>query len=135
MVSTFVFDKNSLISAHLIPNSASRMAYDKAILLGVVVRPKEIYMEFLDVLYRKKFDKYLSLESKKSAVEAYKSISLLIPVTTRVNDCRDAKENKFLSLALDSRASCIITGDADLLILHPYKGISIFQASDFLNFF
>jgi predicted nucleic acid-binding protein len=30
-------------------------------------------------------------------------------------------------------ASCIITGDDDLLVLHPFRGIPIVNASDFLN--
>jgi len=135
MVRTFVFDTNSLISAHLLPHSPNRIAYDKAIQLGVVVRSEETYEEFLQVLFRERFDKYLSINSRKSAVEAYKSISFLINVNTIVNDCRDEKDNKFLSLAIDAQASCIITGDADLLVLHPYKDISIFQASEFLRQF
>ncbi|WP_419788833.1 putative toxin-antitoxin system toxin component, PIN family [Mucilaginibacter sp. X4EP1] len=33
--------------------------------------------------------------------------------------CRDPKDNKFLELAFAAEASCIVSGDQDLLILNP----------------
>ena len=41
----------------------------------------------------------------------------LVSVTSRITVCRDAKDNKFLELALDGQADYLITGDADLLSL------------------
>lgn len=52
-----------------------------------------------------------------------------------VNDCRDPKDNKFLEAALAGQATCIITGDVDLCVLHPWRGIQILtpvQALDHL---
>lgn len=49
--------------------------------------------------------------------------------------CRDPKDNKYLDLANHYNASCIITGYKDLLILHPFKNISILAAADFLKTF
>jgi len=46
---------------------------------------------------------------------------------------RDPKDDKFLNLAIDASASCIITGDKDLLILHPFENIPILLPSDILN--
>lgn len=42
-----------------------------------------------------------------------------------VSDCRDAKDNKFLEAALAGQATCLITGDVDLCVLHPWRGIEI----------
>ncbi|MGN6802815.1 MAG: putative toxin-antitoxin system toxin component, PIN family [Ginsengibacter sp.] len=61
--------------------------------------------------------------------------ALFIEVSERVNACRDPKDNKFLELAVAAKASCIITGDKDLLELHPFRGIPILTANDFLNDF
>ncbi|WP_373274988.1 putative toxin-antitoxin system toxin component, PIN family [Parapedobacter tibetensis] len=36
-----------------------------------------------------------------------------------LTDCRDPKDNKFLELAVSAKAHAIVTGDLDLLILHP----------------
>jgi len=46
-----------------------------------------------------------------------------IKVTTTVTICRDPKDNKFLELALEVNAACIVTGDKDLLVLNPFENI------------
>ena len=38
---------------------------------------------------------------------------------------------KFLELAVTAEASCIITGDQDLLVLQPFDDIQILSAADF----
>ena len=50
-----------------------------------------------------------------------------------ITDCCDPKDNKFLELAVAANASCLITGDNDLLVLHPFRNIPILNATDFLN--
>jgi putative PIN family toxin of toxin-antitoxin system len=49
-----------------------------------------------------------------------------------VTDCRDPKDNKFLELALSGRGSHIVTGDADLLVLHPFRGIAVVTPQSYL---
>ena len=39
--------------------------------------------------------------------------------TEAVAECRDAKDDKYLELALAARAEVIVSGDDDLLVLHP----------------
>ena len=60
---------------------------------------------------------------------------LFCEISETINECRDPKDNKFLELAVSAKASCIITGDKDLLELHPFRGIPILNAADFLNNF
>ncbi|MCA6571929.1 MAG: putative toxin-antitoxin system toxin component, PIN family [Pseudanabaena sp.] len=38
----------------------------------------------------------------------------------QIRACRDAKDDKFLELAVCGEANYIITGDADLLDLNPF---------------
>ncbi|MEP7235387.1 MAG: putative toxin-antitoxin system toxin component, PIN family [Ignavibacteriota bacterium] len=56
-----------------------------------------------------------------------------IAVTSKVTDCSDPKDNKFLELAIDGVATHIISGDSDLCDLHPYRNIAILSPHDFLN--
>jgi putative PIN family toxin of toxin-antitoxin system len=63
------------------------------------------------------------------------SISKLLNPEISLSDCRDPKDNKFLELAICANASCMITGDKDLLILHPFRGIPILNATDFIKEF
>jgi putative PIN family toxin of toxin-antitoxin system len=50
----------------------------------------------------------------------------------RVTDCRDAKDNKYLELALAAGASAIVSGDADLLVLNPWRGVRILKPAGYL---
>lgn len=50
-----------------------------------------------------------------------------------VTNCRDPKDNKFLELAVSGNATWIVSGDKDLLSLHPYRGIPIITLQTFLD--
>ena len=47
--------------------------------------------------------------------------------------CRDPKDDKFLDLAVSGQATHLVTGDPDLLALHPFRGIDIVTARAFLT--
>ena len=70
-----------------------------------------------------------------SVIREFQARGALIEVGILVTECRDPKDNKFLELAVSAKASCIITGDKDLLILNPFRGVEILNAADFLNKF
>ena len=48
-----------------------------------------------------------------------------MPIVYPVRECRDPADDKFLEVALNGKADLILTGDADLLTLHPWQGIAI----------
>ena len=47
--------------------------------------------------------------------------------------CRDSKDNKILELAVSGAADFVVSGDGDLLVLHPFRGISILRPREFLQ--
>ena len=53
-------------------------------------------------------------------------------VTSTVSECRDPKDDKFLELAISGRASHIVSGDDDLLVLNPFRETSIVSPLDFV---
>ena len=57
----------------------------------------------------------------------------MIAVSSRIELCRDPKDNKFLELAADGQADYLITGDQDLLVLHPFQATQIFTPAQFLE--
>ena len=57
----------------------------------------------------------------------------LVEVTEEVAACRDAKDNKFLELAINGQADCIVSGDDDLLVLSPFREIPILKPREFLT--
>jgi len=56
-----------------------------------------------------------------------------IEVDTKISACRDPKDDQFLSLAVSGGATHIMTGDKDLLVLDPFRGIRILTPHDFLE--
>lgn len=131
----FVMDTNALVSAFLLSHSVSRLAFDKAADAGMIATSNEAFAEFREVFLRKKFNKYLPLVEREEIVDSIDEIVVFFAVSETITDCRDPKDNKFLELAVSANASCIITGDEDLLVLHPYRKISIMNASSFVNHF
>ena len=47
--------------------------------------------------------------------------------------CRDPDDDKFLELAVSENATCIVSGDSDLLELDPFRGIPFLEPADFLG--
>jgi len=131
MKNSFVFDTNTLISAALSPFSTNASAIKKAETLGAIVYSDDTWNEFLNVLFRIKFDKYFTIGQREELAERFASRFLNIKVNEVILECRDPKDNMFLELAVASKSSCIISGDVDLLILNPFRGIPIYNPQIF----
>jgi len=50
-----------------------------------------------------------------------------------VRACRDPKDDKFLEVALNGESGLILTGDTDLLALHPWREIAIVSPAEYLK--
>ncbi len=131
----FIFDTNTLISAHLLLGSISFKALSLARRIGITACTEETFEEFSQSFRRNKFDKYLSVSKRKRDIEDTKTFMEFFRVKVKVCVCRDPDDDKFLSLAATANAACIVTGDKDLLILNPYKNIPILNPSQFIAYF
>jgi len=87
-------------------------------------------------MFRSKFDRYISVSRRQLFLAELRSAAELIPIVELVTDCRDVKDNMYLDVAVNGLANVLITGDKDLLVLHPYReNLPILNPSDFiLNF-
>lgn len=131
-----VIDNNVIISAALIEKSIAYQAFAKAVKTSniTILRSESTLTELLRTIYKSKFDQYFKpLNSREELLVSFINSSLNIEVKHKITACRDSKDNKFLELALSGQADCIITGDKDLLVLHPFENIPIISPSDFLN--
>jgi putative PIN family toxin of toxin-antitoxin system len=129
----FVLDTNTIISALLIRTSLPRQAFDHAFAQGTVLVSEQTIAELTDVLQRTRFDRYITLERRLQFLAGFVQETRLIVITETITDCRDPKDNKFLEVAVCGQADSIVTGDQDLLALHPYRGITIITPRDFLT--
>jgi len=94
----------------------------------------DIVVEIIDVLGREKFRAKYHIEPDDitTLVNLIRLRGELVTPTKKVTACRDPKDDKFLEAALVAKADCIVSGDADLLVLNPFEDISILRPSEFL---
>ena len=131
----FIIDTNILISGLLIKGSVSFKAIEKVRDEGLLIFSEATFREFELVLFRKKFDRYLTEEERLQIIGKMHIEGFFEKVNTNLTISRDPKDDMFLNLAVDSKSSCIVTGDKDLLVLHPFQGIPILSPADFLTTF
>ncbi len=132
-VPRYVIDTNTIISAFFFPKSVPKQAFDKALTDGYVLTSKDILNELSEVIQRKKFDKFLPLEKRLAFFEDLVEEFFVVDIDESVEACRDPKDDKFLEVAVNGQASLIVTGDKDLLVLHPFRDIPIVTAREFLD--
>ena len=121
MPKLFVLDTNSLLSAFLIERSVSTTVLNRCRKVGKIAMSEETFSGF-------------SLERRTNISYRLKRNAVMIKWTIHIQACRDSKDNKFLELTVAAKTSCI-TGDKDLLVLHPFKNIPILTAAEFLKHF
>ncbi len=131
----FVFDTNVLVSVILSPSSVSRTAAEKADQIGELFFSEATVSELESVLSRSKFDRYVPLAERLAFARLLVDRSMVLEVFSDFKVCRDPKDDMLLQLAVDAGASCIVTRDNDLLVLHPFRGIPILNAATFLQTF
>lgn len=94
---------------------------------------RELLEEIVEVAERPKFRKYFDLIELTNFLVKLKQNAEFVQVSSQVNICRDEKDNFLLSLAVDGAATHLLTGDKDLLVLHPFGDIQILTIADYLS--
>ena len=128
-----MLDTNLLVSAALLEESIPRQALELALRSGEVLSSSQTLTELKEVLARTKFDRYVSQEIRLRFLANFLNLTRPIEITEAITVCRDPKDNKFLELAVSGSAAYLVTGDKDLLVLHPFRGISVLIPADFID--
>ena len=128
-----VLDTNVLVSAALFPLSHPWRVFDIVRGQGSLIASVETLAEIDTVLKRPRFDRYLRRTLREEFLEGLGQMVRVVEITQTIRACRDPKDDKFLELALSGRATHIISGDRDLLDLHPFRGIPIRTPGAFLS--
>ena len=128
-----VIDTNVYISSFLRPNSIPTKAVRKAEQEALLLVSDSVLAEFAAVFVLSKFDKYVSRAKRRTALRHIHSISTVVAIPYPIRACRDSRDDKFLEVAVHGQADLILTGDTDLLALHPFRGIAILTPGDYLE--
>ncbi|MEP0806024.1 MAG: putative toxin-antitoxin system toxin component, PIN family [Chloroflexota bacterium] len=133
-----------------------RVVVDTGILVSALIRPKgaigdilhalrngrftAIYstpmmLEVTEVLGRPKIrEKYhVQADDIEALINLIRLRGELVIPKQSVTACRDSKDNKFLEAALAGEADAIVTGDDDLLVLHPFERVDILRPAELLE--
>ena len=127
-----VLDTNILVSGFLFPESQPNRAIMKA-QQSQVLASDETLMEFAEVMNRPRFDRYLEPVLRRRLVAEYMNACKKVVISLPIRACRDPRDDKFLEVAVHGQADLILTGDADLLDLHPFRGVSILTPAAYLE--
>jgi putative PIN family toxin of toxin-antitoxin system len=127
-----IIDTNLWIS-YLITKSHSqidRLLTNKKIR---IVFSEELLTEFFDVIQRPKLNKYFSSDDIKELLALFDLYGDLVKVKSSIEQCRDPKDNFLLSLAVDSKADYLLTGDNDLLEIEQIGKTKIQTITEFVE--
>jgi uncharacterized protein len=128
-----VIDTNVFVSAAAFSPSVPRQTVSKALRNDLLLFSEYTMDELKEVLFRSRFDRYVSREERALLLAQLGSVAEFVPIIQLVRECRDPKDDKFLEVALNGRADVIITGDADLLRMHPWRGVTILSPIHYVS--
>ena len=129
----FVVDTNVLVSHLLLPESVPGQALRLALSLGDMLVSDSTLTELASVINRPKFDKYISKSDRRKFFEVLAPLCINVEIIQSIQASRDPKDDKFLEVGINGSADFILTGDTDLLELHPFHEIPIYSPSQFLE--
>ena len=127
-----VFDASTVVSAALKADSIPERALLRAEEVDVFALSAAVDGEIADVLNRPKFARPIPHERRERFLRILREAAIWYDPAVRVRDCRDAKDDKYLELALAAGAEIIVSSDDDLLVLHPWRGVHILSPADYL---
>ena len=127
-----VIDTNVFISALLSKRSNPFLVVNFAFNYHILLTSNDTLAELQDVLFRKKFDKYVTTQERQIFLKKFMNTTERVEIIQHFDDCRDPKDNCFLDLGVNGKADFIITGDKDLLVLNPFQEIEIITPDIFI---
>ena len=127
-----VFDASAIVSTALKAGSVPERALLRAEEVDMLALSSAVDAEIAEVLSRPRFVQAISLLRRQRFLAILRSAAVWFEPAVRVTDCRDAKDNKYLELALAAGAETIISGNHDLLVLNPWRGVRILHSAGYL---
>lgn len=127
-----MLDAGVIVSAALRRGSTPDRAFEIGLTFCRLVLSAAVEAEVQEVLSRPKFDRTLASGRKQALLDRLALLASRVEPTERVQECRDPDDDKHLELALAACADIIVSGDQDLLVLDPWRGVSILSPAAFV---
>lgn len=123
-----VIDTNVWISGVLARIGSPALLTRKVVQDGLAVFTAQTFAELKDRLWRPKFDRYITIEQRKKLLGDIESSALWVEVPPAISAAtfsRDPADDMFVHAALTAQSPWLVTGDNDLLCLHPLGDLQI----------
>jgi len=130
-----IVDTNILVSAFVFKSETANNVVRIAAKTHTLLFSESTFNELKSTLLKQKFAGVAELSTISNFLFNLVRIGEFIEPKTEITECRDPKDNKFLELAVAGNATCIVTGDNDLLVLDPFRDIRIITPKEFLDQF
>ena len=127
-----VIDTNVLVSAAIKATSLPSIAVSRAGQSSTLLKSIVTEAELLAVIDRPYLARLIAPSARDRLMQIIDAAEL-VPITERVVASRDAKDDKFLELAVNGRADLIVSGDEDLLVLNPFRNIPILTPAAYVQ--
>jgi uncharacterized protein len=127
-----VLDTNVLVSAALKDKSLPAIAVRLAARHSILLKSAATEAQFLEVVSRPYLAPLIAPASREWLTNLLAGAEF-VSITDRVAVCRDPTDDKFLEVAVNGLADLILTGDNDLLVLNPFRGIPIVAPAAFVQ--
>jgi len=123
-----VLDTNVLVAALAARGTCSDLL-DHCVRQHIVVSSQSLLNELRDVLEKKFRQRAIDV---RAALQLFaETFTLVTPDPLDPPVCRDRDDDVVLATALAGECAAIITGDEDLSILNPFRGILVLAPSAF----
>ena len=131
-----VVDTNVLLSAALSPSGTPATLLDRLLQVGKLVYSATTFAELEGRIWLPKFDRYLPMDSRRRLLREVNACAFWVEVPSTIAErkfSRDVMDDAFIHAAIRAGASRLITGDNDLLCLHPLGDLHILSPRDALE--
>lgn len=118
-----VLDTNVLISAALSGQGAPAQLVRLVLERHSLIFSQATFEELRSRLYRPKFDRYIRIDQRERLLHDFNACAHWVEIGEPAHYCRDREDDKFFETALAGQAHYLISGDKDILEVHPSPGL------------
>ena len=130
-----VLDTNIWLNAAISKSGAPAQVVRRVLQMGVPVFSKATFAELEARLWKPKFDRYLSMETRRAILHDANAVAHWVDIPADLaaqTYSRDPEDNKFIHTALAASAAWLVTGGQDLLVIETPLPVRILTAGDVL---
>ena len=129
-----VFDINVLVSSLIVKGKPQELWQRAKNNEFTLVLSSEMFSEFVNVVSRKKFEKYVTDIDVKLFLADLSRIGKFVEVKSKFRVIReDPDDDVIIQAAYDGKANYVVSGDKHLISLKEFKGIKILKVEEMLN--